>query len=383
MDIEVPELRRSSPPFPAVSGIAGFLWIAVSSLLLALVLRRVVPLAIPEGIDARLFVALWVGIGLAGVAFLYVGVRTIRGTGRALIVSGAGSILCGLLPPALPAWDPVWHGVGIALILAGCLALWERPAYLAWQRANAGRWRAPHFPMIVRVAACLWILGGLEMAAVMAYGIRLDLGNGTDPDSNMIIAGTAGLGVIAWSVWVLLGRVGNLSLSGVAAALLGAYMVAEMPFLGWFVGGCVFFVGGVLALAGRAECEAWRAGLTEGEGWVPRYPPVYRAVGIIWLAVGGLGITYLPEPIGFVLVAFILGGALTLAGKVAPLFWGLASVLTGGIGRLLFPGDGSLFWAVNLVFMGGIALVDRPEYLAWKRSLRSEDASQEQWREPF
>jgi hypothetical protein len=90
---------------------------------------------------------------LIGVAFIYVGVQTIRGTARDTLGNGIGSIAFGIYALAFVAQTLVGavqqgevagviNGVlgginGIALLAAGILALVGRKDYKAWRQSAA------------------------------------------------------------------------------------------------------------------------------------------------------------------------------------------------------------------------------------------------------
>jgi hypothetical protein len=385
--MECPPTDEALPPapFPVVTGLAGILWIFVSGLFLGVVVRNLFLRQLPEGMDAAVFGSLCAVLTLLGAGLVFAGVRLIRGTASDAVVSGSGSLLLGPLVLGLSPDRAETLTLGGGLIVAGGLTFWGRTAYRVWRNANANRWRTPSFPIIVRVGAGLWAVSCAAVCALFTYVAVLDLAGPDGPNVNLVTAAVLSLGACGWSFRTLWGRASDLNVSGVALLMGAVVVVTKLPGL-WLLVGCVCFTAGVLTLAGRAEYLAWRAGLAEGEGWLPRYPPMLQTAGYCWLAIGLLAPVQFPSLLGLALLAaFVLAGVLALCGKLGdPLPWGIASILAGGVGEWLYPEAELLGWVVAVLLLyGGLVLVDRVEYLAWKRSQQSDDPANQEWREPF
>jgi hypothetical protein len=87
-------------------------------------------------------------IALFGVAFIFVGIQSVRGTARDTLGNGIGSIVfaifnlgSGFLQLSMEQFVPAVVGIsaGIGLLLAGILALVGRADYKAWREANQPR----------------------------------------------------------------------------------------------------------------------------------------------------------------------------------------------------------------------------------------------------
>jgi len=147
---------RHAPPYPGTVRTAGIVWIVFGSLILlnllgVLLITFVFVAGGGPGREGAVGGALCVGgvIGLFGGAFLFVGVQSVRGTAADTLGNGIGSIVIGLLVLAAGAFtaaaadgagNAIGGGVnglaGLALVLAGILALVGRGAYRDWRRAN-------------------------------------------------------------------------------------------------------------------------------------------------------------------------------------------------------------------------------------------------------
>src|SRR5262245_45641031 len=141
---------RSLPPFPGTVLTAGIIWIvfggliilnAVGVVLLGLVLVGRGPGA---GEMATAIVLVSLIVAVFGAVFLMVGIQSIRGTARATLANGSGSIVFGLIAFAgalsLIGSNQVIQGIlsflsGSGLLAAGVLALVGRSDYRAWRQA--------------------------------------------------------------------------------------------------------------------------------------------------------------------------------------------------------------------------------------------------------
>jgi hypothetical protein len=132
------------PTYPLTVTLAGIGWILYGGLMLGLVAWLLVRVDL-AGTSACYGLFCY---GLIGLVFLFVGVRSIRGTPSDTIVSGLGSICFGVLNvffgvdgvmAGLALGSGVWAGgivglAGISLIVAGILALVGRSKCKAWRK---------------------------------------------------------------------------------------------------------------------------------------------------------------------------------------------------------------------------------------------------------
>ena len=133
---------QPEPKFPGIVLAAGIIWIVVgSAILLATVLAVLVSVLIRgEGSAESLFLWCWVGVCFSpfGGAFLFVGVQTVRGTAPDTLGNGIGSIIFSGLFGWLDLTQPIcWPG--LALIVAGVLALVGRSQYKVWRKARKAK----------------------------------------------------------------------------------------------------------------------------------------------------------------------------------------------------------------------------------------------------
>jgi hypothetical protein len=194
--------RAGSHPEPRCSGsvlIAGVIWINVGSLILLVTLSCAVhalDLCPPEQDAAFVWAAVCLGLLLGlygGLAFLTAGFQTLRGTAPDTRSNGLGSLVVGmglaaslfcagaaplvefsnfLLGPTSMFRSPETRflfllftavGTGLALMLAGLLALFGRAKYEAWQDARQlkvapSRWRWLRRGMVAITVAALLLM---------------------------------------------------------------------------------------------------------------------------------------------------------------------------------------------------------------------------------
>jgi hypothetical protein len=164
---DVPDARA---PFPAGVKVAGIVWIGYGVLALISAALNVVVGAAGAGAGGASPVCTGICVGLFGLAFLFVGVQSVRGTAKDVLGNGIGSIVFGVLYLAGAAFLLLMGGFadqaanqpgkggapinkeqfqtvayvsgaiggffGLLLLLAGVLALSNRTAYKAWRRAE-------------------------------------------------------------------------------------------------------------------------------------------------------------------------------------------------------------------------------------------------------
>ncbi len=141
-------------PYPATVKAAGVIWIVYGCLiLLNLVVALLMAFAVMSQFGGRGAEVLMGGlmctmvvVGLIAVAFLFVGVQSVRGTARDTLGNGVGSIILALLQFGGAAYyglqlnNVVQAAVasvgGVLLLTAGVLALVGRSTYRDWKRAQ-------------------------------------------------------------------------------------------------------------------------------------------------------------------------------------------------------------------------------------------------------
>lgn len=128
---------RREPKLPGIVLAAGIIWIIIGA---PIVLFMLIPLLLAVlfgqlgGAGGALILITGL-IAAFGAVFITVGVKTIRGTAADTLGNGIGSIIFGLLMGGL-SLDLQHGGAGLALIVAGVLALVGRAGYLAWQASR-------------------------------------------------------------------------------------------------------------------------------------------------------------------------------------------------------------------------------------------------------
>ncbi len=128
-------LPPSAAKFPMIVLAAGIIWIVVGSAILlgAFVLAVLVSL-LPRDEGRTLLLMVGLCFSPFGVAFIFVGVQTVRGTAADTLGNGIGSIIFSGLFGWLDLTQPIcWPG--LALIVAGVLALVGRSKYKIWRKA--------------------------------------------------------------------------------------------------------------------------------------------------------------------------------------------------------------------------------------------------------
>jgi hypothetical protein len=138
----------AAPVYPVTVTLAGTVWILFGCLIL-INAAAVLALGLHENMAGGIGVV--VLLSLFALAFLFVGVQSVRGTAPDTLGNGAGSIIFALLELGsgvanLNAGQYLQAGVGLllglGLLAAGILALVGRGEYKAWRRAaKAGRLR--------------------------------------------------------------------------------------------------------------------------------------------------------------------------------------------------------------------------------------------------
>jgi hypothetical protein len=137
------EVAASRVAFPVSVQWAGIIWVVTGVLCFVLVVLRYQMYGNFRGI----------GTPLAGLLFVYGGLRTTSGTTPGTVRSGIASIVLGLIWIAMGLWmadlvgaqnmsTPVLllsGGAGGALVLAGFLALTGAADYQKWRAAHAAR----------------------------------------------------------------------------------------------------------------------------------------------------------------------------------------------------------------------------------------------------
>jgi hypothetical protein len=143
------------PTFPGTVRTAGIIWIIFGSMILLNLLGMLLfvfgfAVAGPGGNKEGAIVGMLCGgalMALFGGAFVYVGVQSVRGTAADTLGNGIGSIVFGLLnlgvgfllvvsQPQTVIAGGINCLVGVALFLAGILALAGRGPYRDWREAN-------------------------------------------------------------------------------------------------------------------------------------------------------------------------------------------------------------------------------------------------------
>jgi hypothetical protein len=157
---------RSRPAFPGGAKAAGIVWIAFGSLG---ILSNIVSIAVTAGQAAAGGGQQYGGVGcgiLIAIAFLIVGIQTVKGTAPSMMGNGIGSLIFGALylicgaillagggmlaagGPGKGGGAPAGAGslimiiaaipivLGLALLLAGVLALMNKTAYEDWRAAQ-------------------------------------------------------------------------------------------------------------------------------------------------------------------------------------------------------------------------------------------------------
>jgi hypothetical protein len=153
--------RRSATAFPMGVRVAGIIWIAFGALgLIGQAINLVISLgqaaaAAGGGPGGSPYAGVGCGI-LFALAFLFVGIQTVKGTAKSTLGNGIGSIvfavlylICGIglmagggfLPAAAESTMLIILGLivivqGLALLTAGALALMGKSAYEEWRVAQ-------------------------------------------------------------------------------------------------------------------------------------------------------------------------------------------------------------------------------------------------------
>lgn len=141
---------RLRSPYPTGVLVAGIIWIVFGALIILNVLVMLVILGSHDSGENGARMAGGVCAGLFGVAFLVVGIQSVRGTARDTMGNAIGSILFSLLEFGLGlvyAFKEEYLQVvftffaGTGLMVAGILALVARDSYMAWRRDQRTRRR--------------------------------------------------------------------------------------------------------------------------------------------------------------------------------------------------------------------------------------------------
>lgn len=142
MDVTAPDpvpVPLAAPKFPGIVMAAGIIWIIFGGLILMslLAVAVLIPILV-RGVDAGAALAGLASVagclGLFGGVFVMVGVQTVRGTAKDTMGNGVGSILFGLLNGM--NFDLQGGGLGLALVVAGILAIVGRADYKEWRRGR-------------------------------------------------------------------------------------------------------------------------------------------------------------------------------------------------------------------------------------------------------
>lgn len=148
MEDKVQEINKQSgnmPKRPILTTIASIVWIIFGSFnilgIIVLLTSSVSTNSNNMGLGGSLFNLFLIAIpAILGIVFTYVGVQTLRGKARDVIISSIFSILIGIF--YLPATIQMSGRVNSAtfflagLVVAGILALIGRSRYKAWRNAR-------------------------------------------------------------------------------------------------------------------------------------------------------------------------------------------------------------------------------------------------------
>ena len=136
------------PTFPGIVRAAGIIWVIIGPpMLLVTVGLFLLTITVGGGVGGAGLILMLVTIldGVFGGVFLNAGVTTVRGTANATLGNGIGSVVFGV-PLGGLSLSLNRGTAGVALLVAGILALAGRRKYQAWQTGRDRPRRSSRVP---------------------------------------------------------------------------------------------------------------------------------------------------------------------------------------------------------------------------------------------